>query len=412
MPEHTKSSFKQLDLGHHQMNVRLGRTYIHIFIRLQMGRPIAIVSVINDLVTDNRVRRTCRLLANQGYDVTLIGRKLPNSLPLPQWEYKAIRMKMLFKRGPAFYLFFNLRLTLRLLFSKAKVLYANDLDTLLPNYLASRIKRIPLVYDSHELFCDVPELMSAPLKRQVWQKLEKAIVPRLRFCITVNDSIAATFSQRYGVNFHVVRNVPELSSGFKPKGRQELGLLSTKKIILMQGSGINVQRGAEELVQAMSGVKGAILLIIGGGDVWEQLEKLVYKLSLGDKVVLKRKMPLQELLHYTYNADLGISIDKNTNPNYYLSLPNKLFDYIHAGVPVLCSRLPEIEKIVTEYQVGEFIEEHTPSHLAERLNAMLNSPKMAIYKANTLRAAAELNWDKEKEKLLSVIRSLEAARRP
>ena len=119
------------------------------------NKKIAVVSVINDLVTDARVNKTCFALKECEFDVTLIGRELPASLTLPEWPFTCIRMKLYFKKGPLFYFFFNFRLFFKLLFLKVDLLYANDLDTLLPNYLISKIKKIPLIYDSHELFCEV-----------------------------------------------------------------------------------------------------------------------------------------------------------------------------------------------------------------------------------------------------------------
>jgi glycosyltransferase involved in cell wall biosynthesis len=368
-----------------------------------MPKPRAIVTVINDLVTDNRVQRTCGVLIECGYDVVLIGRKLPHALPVPDWQYRSIRMRLLFRTGPLFYFFFNLRLFFRLLFSGAELLFANDLDTLLPNFLVSRLKKIPLIYDSHELFCEVPELEQTPLKRKIWESLEAFIVPQLKNCVTVNESIARIFNEKYGVRFHVVRNIPSHSKPPVLKSRKELGLPEDKKVVIMQGSGINIGRGAEELVEAMKLVDGAVLLIIGGGDVWPVLKKKVADLGLSDRVILKNKMPPADLFHYTANADLGISIDKPTNRNYLFSLPNKLFDYIHAGVPVLCSRLPEIEKLVSEFQVGEFIDSHGPEHITERLNELLNGTDLSLHRQNTRKAAAVLNWETEKEKLRSVL---------
>lgn len=370
-------------------------------------KKIVIISVINDLVTDARVNKTCNVFLESNYDVVLVGRKLPDSLPLPQRPFKAERMSLIFTKGPAFYLFFNLRLFFKLLFKKCDLLFANDLDTLLANYWASKLKQVPLVYDSHELFCDVPELLSSPSKRKIWQRLEQRIVPKLKYCITVNQSIASIFEEKYKVKFHVIRNIPDMNvAAFKPKSRQELGLPTDKKIILLQGAGINIDRGAEELVEAMALVDNAQLLIIGGGDVWPVLEKMVTEKQLETKVILKRKIPKQELLHYTFNSDLGISIDKNTNPNYYNSLPNKLFDYIHCGIPVLASRLPEIEKIVKGYSVGTFIPSHQPSQIAETINSLFALGNLELYKKNTVLAAKELNWTIEKQKYLEILKQI------
>ena len=366
-------------------------------------KKIAIVSVINDLVTDSRVNKTCLTLIESGYDVILIGRMVRGSLPIPDWPFKSSRMKLLFQKGPLFYFFFMTRLFFHLLVKKADLLYANDLDTLLPNFLMARFKNIPLIYDSHELFCDVPELLETRFKRRLWQRLEGWIVPKLKQCITVNDSIARIFYERYKVPFAVVKNIPARVENFKPKSRVELGLPQHQKIILLQGAGINIDRGAEELLEAMAQVNGAVLLIIGAGDCWPVLKQKVKDLHLEEKVKLIDKMPKPELMHYTFNADLGISIDKNTNLNYYNSLPNKIFDYLQSAVPILASRLPEIESLVSRYEVGDFIENHRPEHIASKIRELLSSPRLQIFKQNTLRARQELDWERENYKLKEVI---------
>lgn len=365
-------------------------------------KKVAVVSVINDLVTDNRVNRTCLTLMDAGYEVELVGRKLKSSLPLPEWPFAAKRMRLFFTGGPAFYLFFNLRLFFVLLFTKADLLFANDLDTLLPNYLVSRIKNLPLIYDSHELFCEVPELQATPFKKKLWQKLEAWLVPKQKHCVTVNESIAAIFENKYGVPFTVVRNIASQQASPELRSRKDLGLPMDKKVILLQGAGINIDRGAEELVEAMQFVDNALLLIIGGGDVWPLLEKKVKEKKLETKVKLIKKLPRKELMQYTYNADIGVSIDKDNNPNYHNSLPNKIFDYLQAGLPILASRLPEIEKIIETYGVGDFIESHDPQKIAEAIRKMVAGDKdryiHAIQKAN-----AEMNWATEQKKLRDLI---------
>jgi glycosyltransferase involved in cell wall biosynthesis len=282
---------------------------------------------------------------------------------------------------------------------------ANDLDTLLPNYLISKLKGIPLIYDSHELFCEVPELAKAKFKKRIWEKVERAIVPHLKHCITVNDSIAQIFKVKYNTNFHVIRNIPEKIS-FDRKSRKALGLPDDKKIILLQGAGINVERGAEELVEAMQYIDDAVLLIIGSGDVWQILIKLTEKLKLTKKIIFISKIPKKELLQYTAIADIGISIDKNTNLNYFNSLPNKLFDYLQAGVPVLSTPMPEIEKIILKYKAGWFLASHEPKHIAETINTIINSKEYIEKKANAIRAGDSITWEKEKEKYLEIIKAI------
>ena len=367
------------------------------------NKKIAIVSVINDLVTDVRVNKICHTLIECNYQVLLIGRVLPSSKPIPSWAYKTHRFKLVFNKGPLFYLFFNLKLFFKLLFVRSDLLYANDLDTLLPNYLVARIKKIPLIYDSHELFCEVPELQHSPFKRKMWLWLEKAIVPKLKNNITVSEGIAKWFKDKYKVDFMVIRNIPVHHNVLKVKTRQELNLPTHQKIILLQGAGINIDRGAEELIEAMQFVSDAMLYIIGSGDVWEKLKQSIIEFNLQSKVIMIEKIPKEELMHYTANADLGLCIDKNTNLNYFYSLPNKLFDYIHAEIPVLASRLHEIEKIIHQYQIGEFIENHDAKHLAQRINDLLASPKLNEYKLNAHKAALNFNWELEKKGLVKMI---------
>ena len=369
-------------------------------------KKIAAVSVINDLVSDQRVQKTCGVLIESGYEVILIGRELPDSPKLPQWKFKTHRMKLIFKSGPAFYFFFNLRLFFKLLFTKCHLLFSNDLDTLWPNYLISKFKKIPLVYDSHELFCEVPELLNSPFKRKLWQRMERRIVPKLKNCITVNESIAKIFDEKYKVKFTVIRNIPETIPGLIPASRKELNMPEDKKIIILQGAGININRGAEEMIEAMHHINNAMLYIIGGGDVWKMLESKLKEQKLQEKVVLIKTIPKIKLMSYTRCADLGLSLDKNTNLNYFNSLPNKIFDYIHAGIPVLASPFPEIEKIITKYNIGTFINSHQPEHIAETINRLLASPDYQKYKENTLLAAKELNWENEKQKFLQIIKQI------
>ena len=370
-------------------------------------KKIAFVSVINDLVTDNRVNKTCMALIECGYDVTLVGRKLSNSLPIPNWSFKTIRFKMIFKKGPLFYFFFNFRLFFVGLINKTDLFYANDLDTLAPMFLLSKLKKKPLIYDSHELFCEVPELKASRIKKSIWQKLEGYIIPKLKTCITVNDSIAKIYEAKYNVPFYIIRNISDFDQSFIPKSRAQLSMPEDKKIILLQGAGINVDRGAEELIDAMEFVQNAVLYIIGSGDVLENLkQKVLFNKNIQNKVVLINKLPKSELINYTFNADIGLSIDKNTNLNYLYSLPNKIFDYIQAEIPILASRLPEIENIILQYKIGDFIDDHNPKTIANKLNEMLYSQQLSSYKKYLAIAKKEITWKSEKEKLLTIIKNI------
>jgi glycosyltransferase involved in cell wall biosynthesis len=368
----------------------------------EMKRRRIVMSVINDLATDQRVSKVCNTLYNNGFDILLIGRKLKNSLPIDDRPYKYIRMRLLFTKGFMFYLCFNMRLFFKLLFTKATILHANDLDTLLPNYLISKIKKVPLVYDTHELFTEVPELTSRPKVQKIWQRIERRIFPKLKHVFTVNDSIAGIYKELYGVEINVLRNLPLLENTVVPAKISDYGIDTSQKIIILQGAGINIHRGAEELVASMQYIDGAVLIIAGNGDVIKQLKEYVTENKLQTKIHFLEKMPYKKLMTITASSHCGVSLDKDTNLNYRYSLPNKIFDYIRADIPVLVSDLPEVRSIVKQYDVGLIIESHNPKHIAEGLKKILFDFPENHWQEQLQKARQELCWEEEQKKLIEI----------
>lgn len=355
-----------------------------------------IVSVTNDLVSDNRVHKVCTSLQKMGFKVLLVGRKLKNSPPIKR-DYQTHRMHLLFSKGACFYAEYNIRLFMLLLFRKVDVLLANDLDTLTANYLASKVKRTPLVYDSHEYFTEVPELIDRPRVKQIWEWLESKILPNLKYCYTVCNSIADIYHNKYGTSFQVVRNIPVKNTTCTKKIKN-----TPEKIILYQGA-VNIGRGLEQAIKAMHFIQSAKLVIAGDGDIKNELEKLVTTEQLENKVQFTGRLAIDELEKLTPTADLGISIEEDLGLNYRYALPNKLFDYIRAGVPVLVSNLPEMKALVEEFGIGAISNSHDPKQLASALNeALSNTEKREKWKANLIHASKELSWENEAKTLKSI----------
>ncbi len=363
-----------------------------------------VVSVINDLSSDQRVDRTCSTLHELGYDVLLVGRKMKKSVSLNPRVYKMTRMTLLFEKGALFYAEYNFRLFFFLLFKKVDVLHANDLDTLLANRIIQKLKGVKLVYDSHEYFTEVPELVEGSFSKRVWLKIERSIFPKLKHVFTVNKSIAEIYKNIYGIDLKVMRNLPisgKFTSKIKVKSRTDLGLPLEKKIILLQGAGINVDRGAEEMVEAMNWID-AVFLIVGSGDVIGALKDKVRASKLQSKVIFTGRVPFEELIAYTKVADVGVTLDKDTNLNYRYSLPNKIFDYFQADLPVIASDLIEVRRIIDEYQAGIILSSHQPREMAEEINDYLNNSERFNYtKQNVQKAKAELIWENEKGILIN-----------
>ena len=358
--------------------------------------PVALVSVTNDLYTDQRVHKVCTFLQRQGYRVTLIGRKRRGSLELEERSYKTHRMKLLFEKGALFYAAYNLRLFFYLLFHRADILVSNDLDTLLANYAAHKFKpAAKLVYDTHEYFTEVPELLDRPKVRAVWLGIESWIFPKLKVVYTVNKAIATIYKDKYRVDVKVVRNISERWEPINLLSKTELGIPENKRLIIIKGAGINMHRGAEEAVEAMPQID-AVLMIVGDGDVVPSLKERVKELEMEDKVLFFGKQPYARMMQYTYYAEIGLTLDLPTNMNYKLSLPNKVFDYIHAETPIVATAISAVKDVVEKFEVGVIIDELTPEGLSDTINALLsNSDRLAQMKLNCKQAALVENWENE-----------------
>ncbi|MEO9146261.1 MAG: glycosyltransferase [Ginsengibacter sp.] len=363
-----------------------------------------IVSVTSDLVTDQRVQKECNTLHKMGYEVLVLGRKSKRGFLLNDLAYRTVRFNVPFRRGPLMYLTFNAQLFFYLLFNKADILWSNDLDTLLPNFLVSRMRGCKLVYDSHEYFTESVYKLSS---RKVWEMVEKWIFPGLRNVITVNDSIKKVYEKKYRVPVTVIRNVPYKYMGdditttsLFPAG---------KKILLIQGMGINENRGAEEAVLMMPYLPDNFnLYFIGSGTVLPRLKQMVNDLKLESNIIFIDAMPYLQMMDYTRQSFLGLIFEKiDTTDEHLFSLPNKFFDYIHAGIPVLSSRAVEIQSIILQYGIGDLIDNFDPKEIAQKIiDISKNEERYRVWKHNTIKASEELNWENEEKTLIDFMHHL------
>ncbi|MCW0481433.1 glycosyltransferase [Gaoshiqia sediminis] len=367
--------------------------------------PTIDLAVTNDLATDNRVHKMAISLQDMGYAVRLTGRKRRSSPALSPRSYPTRRMRLIFEKGPLFYAEFNIRLLWRLLFSGARIVVANDLDTLPACFVAAKLRRKKLVFDSHEYFTEVPELVKRPKVQAFWKKIERLLVPGVKQAITVCDSIADLYQQEYGVPFRIVRNLPLRTPKVTVAPKKKIDT-NEQKVILYQGA-LNRGRGLEHAIRAMQYTEQAQLWLAGDGDLTAKLQSLVQQLNLGKKVKFLGRIPLHELPGITAQADLGLSIEEDLGLNYRYALPNKLFDYIQQHVPVLVSNLPEMRKVVENYQVGLVLDSHKPHNMARQFEqALYDTDLRNIWLSNLPRAAEELCWECEQPVLYEIFRDL------
>ena len=351
------------------------------------------VLVSNDLTYDQRVSKICDSLQHKKWEVQLVGVLKPESTFL-QRTYSIERLPVFFSKGPLFYFILNMRMFFYLLFHKTDVIWANDLDVLWPAVLMKKLRGTKIIYDSHEYFTEAEGLAGRERVKAIWTGIEERCIPFVDVFITVNESIAEIYRNKYKREVFVQRNMPVLMEEVE----EQVECFEIKTVVL-QGAYIDPDRGGLELVEAFQYLEGIQLLIVGAGRDLENIKRRIVELHLEEKVKVLPRMSYFELKKLTQRVHLGVSLDKPLHLNYTLSLPNKLFDYIHAGVPVLVSNLVEPARIVNEYQVGEVVSEVTPKAIAEGIRKILNSAMYDEYRAATKKAKSALHWQADFDKL-------------
>ncbi len=341
--------------------------------------------------------RICTSLANAGYKVVLVGRKLKTSLPLKEQPFKQERIRCFFEKGKLFYAAYNIRLFFFLLLKKMDCICAIDLDTILPCYFISVLKKTRRVYDAHELFCEMKEIVTRPNIYQLWKRIEVFAVPKFTFGYTVNQPIAAEFSKMYGVNYEVIRNIALL--------RSITPVVSVEKIILYQGA-VNEGRSFETLIPAMKKV-AAKLLICGDGNFMQQARQLVEDHMLEEKVIFRGKVTPDELRAITSGAYIGITLFENKGLSNYFSLGNRFFDYLHAGIPQLCVDYPVYRQINDELPFAVLVANLSAKNLAAELNNLLSNEVLYnTLRQNCMQARLRYNWQEEEKILIQFYKGL------
>lgn len=359
-----------------------------------MRRKKIITSAFSNLYTDQRIEKVCRTLHENGYEIELIGNDWNGAEKMLR-PYSFSRVPLISKSLKTAYFEFNWKLY-RQLKEKADrntILHANDLDALLPNYLLAKKLNIPLVFDSHEIFSEMPAIQGR-MSQKLWRYLERKLVPNVKLMITASTGYAAWFKNKYGVESQVVQNAPRRLT-------VDLNIPDNHpKILLYQGA-INPFRGIDKAILAMKHLDDVIFKIAGDGPMKSEYENLVLKESLQHKVEFLGKLLPEDLRKVTLTADCGMSIEENGGESYYYSLPNKVLDSIQARVPVILSNLPEMQNIKRHFDIGEIIASHQPKDIAQAIQTVLSKGRQK-YQPELEKAADVYCWENEEMKLLDV----------
>ena len=359
--------------------------------------------VSNDLTFDQRVKKTCQTLSDAGWTPVLVGREMPNSVP---WDgpWEAHRLQLSAHRGPRFYwsLQRGLRAWLNSNWREFDAVWCNDLDTLAP---AIRHGKLPVVYDSHEYFTEAAGLTGKPVRKAIWEWLERRTVRALPCMITVNESIAQVYRKKHGLEVLVVRNMPRMLPRVDVQGRDEFlnyGIPVDQPIALMQGAYMDRDRGAAQAVAALPLMKGVRLVLVGAGIEWDEAKAQMDAPHLQGRLHCIPKLPFEKLRRLTASADVGLTLDQAGHGNYEMSLPNKLFDFMHAGLPVLATARKEVAAIVKAHGLGVVVEDSTPDTIAAAVEGVLKRPKSA-WSDDLAKACESFHWGVDEPKILRAL---------
>jgi len=294
---------------------------------------------------------------------------------------------------------------------KADVYHAHNANTLPIAYAAAALRGARLVYDAHEL--ETGRCWSntnlSPLIRKLWALPERLFIGSSDGIITVCQSIARELEQSYQIRApHVVRNVPKPLDSLQPVDiRSRVGLEHNVAIVIYQG-GISRDRGIHELIEAITTLDNAALVILGAGPGLASLQATVARKGLTDRVFFLGRVPLENLPRYTAAADVGVHVIQNSCLNHFYCLPNKLFEYVQAGLPVVVSNFPEMARIVRKYELGEVVDPSNPNEIAAAIHRILNDDNYRQrLRQSALEAAKDLNWGQEGKRLLEIYEALE-----
>ncbi len=344
-----------------------------------------------DLAFDQRLQRISNSLAAAGFNVLLIGRIKPDSPDFSPNDFKAHRLKTWFWKGKLFYVEFNIRLFFYLLKTQFDVVTANDADTLLAGYFAAKLKGKKLAFDAHEYFSEVPELLDRHGVKKIWQWVENNFIPKVDVAYTPGPSLAKLFSQKYGIQFEVVRNMPWAS--YQNAVRVNPGT----PLKLIYSGAVNLGRGLYELLEAAEGLPVSIT-VAGSGDIIEELK--LY--AEGKKVEVEFLGYVQpgQLTALIAKSDVGINLLTTDSLSYQYSLANKFFDYVQAGIPQICVNYPEYRTLNQEFEVALLVQDDV-AKIKEAIQKLMHAGVYEKLSQNCVNAAKVWNWNHEQHSLWS-----------
>jgi len=372
------------------------------------SQQIVTIAFLGNIDYDTRCLNLFNSLKQKGYDVNFIGF---DWLTENFWAQKG--KKNIYKLHKGFlsltyYFNFIYKLKWNLFKSKATLFFAEDIYTLPLVVIFAKMKKAKVIYDSRELFGHLAGLKNRKIIQRILGWIEKIFITRVDYVIVTGTMDETYIKDKYGLdNTIILRNLPVFN---KPEKiidlRERLHIRPDKKILIYQGV-IHQGRGLQIIFNVLKNLPKCVLVILGSGEYEEYYKDIADEMNLHSQVFFWGKINQNELLNYTAAADVGLSLIEDISLSYHYALPNKLFEYIMAEIPVIVSKLPQMVEIVMQYNVGEVVEPDNQDELINKINLLFEDEELySSYKANCKSASKELNWDNEINILFNVLENL------
>lgn len=317
--------------------------------------------------------------------------------PVAQYSLKS-RMRKKFQFVPK--LIINIRFFLEAYKQDAGVYHAHDLNTLIPVYLATRLRGALLVYDAHEVSTD----RAGWSNKALWEKIEGFLIKKADKVITTNLTRAEYFQEAYRIPLpNIIKNVPPFEKVVSTNKLRKTFLIPNDEPVILYQGGIQRDRGLENMIKMVPLLNRGKLVFLGNGRLKPELIRLVDDMNLNEKVFFMDAVPNKDLLSYTSSATIGLQLLINSCFNHYSACSNKLNEYMMAGIPVVASDLPEIKRTIDEFETGILVDPENLEQIADAINTLLtNTSLYQSFKVNTSRAAAQNKWENEESVLLNI----------
>lgn len=296
-----------------------------------------------------------------------------------------------------FYLQFVFILISELVRSNADVYFAEDLYTLPFVTTIAKIKKAKVYYNSREIYAHLGGLRNRPMLQSIVKTIEKYFIKKVDLVLTTGPLDSKYIEKLYKISDTlVIRNIPLYQKAVSKIDLRKKYNITQDKIILIYQGVILLGRGLEQIINAIARLPKTVLIILGDGEQKNNFIELAKKLNVFGRIIFAGSVDQKDLINYTAGGDVGLSLIENISISYYHALPNKLFEYIMAGLPVLCSDLPQMKAVIEKYNVGESINMEDEENIFSTLNKWCTNPHLLdAYRKNCAVAAKELNWQEE-----------------